>query len=452
MKRRTRLRRQRRTWAAWVIVGAVAAATPALAHGTLETVSVAVGGQAADFHSQEPTVSADGRYVGFASLARNLPGPLGHDWNLFVRDRKLRRTVPASVGRGGEAQDGWSIGPSISADGRFVAFTSSSSNLVAGDRNEKIDVFVRDLRRGTTRLVSLGPGGRQANWASEHAVLSGDGRYVAFYSGATNLVPHDRNEKVDVFVHDLHRSRTELASVAADGGQGDDASGYPEEGLAISRNGRFVVFASGATNLVPGDDNEAVDVFLRDRALGTTELVSVGPGGVRGNASSGYVAMGLAVSPDGRFVAFLSDATNLVRGDSNGVPDVFVRDRKANTTTRVSVGRSGVQANGGSGIADTTLGLSDDGRFVAFSSVATNLVPRDDGAWSDVFVHDRLARRTIRVSESRGGKPGSGESRQPALSADGRTVAFVSSATNLLPGHPAASVPWDQVLVRSPLR
>jgi Tol biopolymer transport system component len=436
-----------------MIVGAVAAATPAFAHGTLETVSVAVGGQAADFHSREPTISADGRYVAFASLARNLPGPLGYDWNLFVRDRKLRRTVPVSVGRGGEAQDGWSIGPSISADGRFVAFTSSSSNLVADDRNAKVDVFVRDLRRGTTRLVSLGPGGRQANWSSEHAVLSGDGRYVAFYSGATNLVPHDRNEKVDVFVHDLHRSRTELASVAADGGQGDDASGYAEEGLAMSRNGRFVVFASGATNLVPGDDNEAVDVFLRDRARGTTELVSVGPGGVQGNASSGYVAMGLAVSPDGRFVAFLSDATNLVRGDSNGVPDVFVRDRKANTTTRVSVGRRGAQANGGSGIADTTLGLSDDGRFVAFSSVATNLVPRDDGAWSDVFVHDRLARRTIRVSESRGGKPGSGDSRQAVLSADGRAVAFTSAAEDLQGGGSGNdATPWDQVLVRVPLR
>ena len=436
---------------AGVLLVGLSAASPALAHGTIEAVSVARDGRPADFHSRAPAISASGRFVAFATLARNLGGALGPGWNVYVRDRRLGRTRLVSVGRGGMAQDGGSGEPSISADGRFVAFASSSTNLVAGDRNDKIDVFVRDLRLGTTRLVSLGPGGRQANLSSEHPVLSGDGRHVAFYSGATNLVPRDRNEKVDVFVRDLESGRTELASVATDGTQGDDASGYEDEGLAISRDGRFVAFASGATTLVAHDRNGVVDVFLRDRTRGTTELVSVGPGGVQGDGSSGYVAMGLAVSPDGRFVAFLSFATNLVRGDTNGGTDVFLRDRRRETTIRVSVASDGSEANGGAGNTDTSLGLSDDGRFVAFSSDATNLAPRDTGAWTDVFLHDRRSRRTIRVSEGRGGVPGNGESRQAVLSGDGRAVAFLSGASNLVTGHPLAPVPWDQVLVRAPL-
>ena len=439
----------------WRFAGALllglVAAVPAQAHGRIEPVSIATDGRAADYHAATPALSADGRFVAFATGARNLGGSLGNDWNVYVHDRRLGRTILASVGRGGVAQDGWSVEPSISADGRFVAFASSSTNLVAGDRNRKIDVFVRDLRRGTTRLASLGPGGRPANWSSEHPVLSGDGRYLAFYSGATNLVPRDRNEKVDVFVHDLESGRTELASVATGGAQGDDASGYADEGLAISRDGRFVAFASGATNLVEGDRNGVVDVFLRDRRRGTTELISVATGGRQGNGSSGYLAMGLAVSPDGRFVAFASFASNLVRDDTNGGTDLFLRDRKRRTTARVSVASDGSQADGGSGNADSSLGLSDDGRFVAFSSTATNLAARDTGAWTDVFLHDRRSGRTIRVSEGRGGVPGNGESRQPVLSADGRTVAFLSGATNLLPGRPTAAVPWDQVLVRAPL-
>jgi Tol biopolymer transport system component len=342
-----------------------------------------------DFHCRAPAIAASGRFVAFATLARNLGGAIGPSWNVYVRDRKLGRTKLVSVGRGGAAQDGWSGDPSISADGRLVAFASNSTNLVVGDRNQKIDVFVRDLRLGTTRLVSLGLGGRQANRASDHPVLSGDGGHVAFSSGATNLVPRDRNEKVDVFVRDLESGRTELTSVATDGAQGNDASGYEEEGLAISRDGRFVAFASGATNLVAGDRNGVVDVFLRDRARGTTELVSVGPGRVQGDGSSGYVAIGLAVSPDGRFVAFSSDATNLA--------------------------------------------------------------PRDAASWTDVFLHDRRSRRTIRVSEGRGGVPGDGQSRQPVLSADGRSVAFLSGASNLLTGRPLAAAPRDQVLVRAPL-
>ena len=439
--------------AAGLIASLVAGAAPALAHGSIEPVSVAADGRLADFHSSEPALSADGRFVAFASLARNLPGPLGPDWNLFVRDRLRQRTIPVSVGDRGTAQDGWSTGPSLSADGRFVAFVSSSSNLVPGDRNEKPDVFVRDLRLGTTRLVSLGLGGRLANLGSGHAVLSADGRHVAFYSGATNLVAGDRNDRVDVFVRDLDRGTTELASVATTGAPANDASGYLDEGLAISRDGRFVVFASGATDLVPGDANGAVDVFLRDRVLGTTELVSVGPGGAQANDSSGYLTAGLAVSPDGRYVAYLSPASNLVPGDTNGLPDVFVRDRRLHRTTRVSVGRHGRQANGTSGYADATLGLSDDGRFVAFSSLATNLAPGDDGGWSDVFVHDRRTGRTIRVSEGRGGRPGSGDSRQPALSADGRTIAFTSAAEDLQDGGRGVDgTPWDQVLVRAPLR
>jgi Tol biopolymer transport system component len=234
---------------------------------------------------------------------------------------------------------------------------------------------------GTTERVSVDSAGNEGNsFVQRNASISADGRFVAFTSFATNLVPGDTNRRDDVFVRDRLTGTTELVSVDSAGNQGNRDSGSP----AISADGRFVAFHSVATNLVPGDTGNMTDVFVRDRLTGTTQRVSVDSAGTEGNGAS----VEPAISGDGRFVAFYSFATNLVPGDTNGDGDVFVHDRQTGTTERVSVDSAG---NQGSAISDgfRKVSISADGRVVAFVSVATNLVPGDTNGGSDAFVHDR---------------------------------------------------------------
>ncbi|HEX5504820.1 MAG TPA: HYR domain-containing protein, partial [Thermomicrobiales bacterium] len=227
---------------------------------------------------------------------------------------------------------------------------------------------------------------------------------------------------------------TERVSVASDGTQANSGSGVFT--LALSTDGRFVAFVSDATNLVPNDTNGRGDVFVRDRQAGATERVSVDSDGVQANGASDIHSV--ALSADGRYVAFLSAATNLVPGDTNSTTDVFVRDRQFGTTERVSVAGGGAQANNGS---TDTPALSADGRYVAFASAATNLVPGVDTICEDVFVHDRQTGATERVSVASDGGQANGCSRDPTLSADGRSVAFRSFASNLVPDDTNGT--WD---------
>jgi Tol biopolymer transport system component len=422
-------RRLGRVAAAGVAV-VVGASGSAWAGGTTERVSVATGGAKGNGDSASPAISLDGRFVAFESLATNLvPGDTNHTGDVFVRDRRTRTTERVSLGRNGAQGNGASFFPAISADGRFVAFTSDASNLVPGDTNGYADTFICDRRMGRTERVSVGTSGAQGNGASLlFPALSADGRFVAFVSFATNLVPGDTNDAWDVFVRDRRTGTTARASVGRNGAQGNDISYFP----ALSADGRFVAFTSEASNLVPGDTNgvDVGDVFVRDRRTRTTERVSLGRNGAQGNDGS----YGTAISPDGRFVAFTSDASNLVPGDTNHDADDFVRDRRVGRTERVSVSTSGAQGNNDSHAA----ALSADGRFVAFTSDASNLVPRDTNGpdVADVFVHDRRTRTTERVSIGRTGAQGNDESRSTwqALSADGRFVAFTSDASNLVPG------------------
>src|SRR5438445_496038 len=217
----------------------------------------------------------------------------------------------------------------------------------------------------TTVRVSVASDGTEGNDVSLGSALSADGRFVAFDSAATDLVAGDTNGVSDVFVHDRQTGTTERVSVASDGTQGNDASFYS----ALSADGRFVAFDSDATNLVAGDTNGTTDVFVHDRQTGTTERVSVASGGgTQGNGKSGGFFAFPALSADGRFVAFQSDAPNLVAGDTNGTTDVFVHDRQTGTTERVSVASGGSQGNG----CSAGPVLSADGRFVAFHRPATN--------------------------------------------------------------------------------
>jgi Tol biopolymer transport system component len=308
----------------------------------------------------------------------------------------------------------------MSEDGRFVAFDSSASNLVARDGNRKVDVFVRDRQTGTTRRVSGTSSEAGANGPSFNPSISADGRIVGFDSGASNLVRRDRNDAWDVFVRDRQAGTTRRVSLSSAGVAGNRDSWS----AVVSADGRHVAFASLAFNLVAGDSNRQADIFVRDRQTGTTTRVSVRSNGRQTNGGSAFPA----ISADGRFVAFRSVATNLVAGDTNGHADVFVHDRETGRTRRISVARDGSQANGPSDAP----ALSADGNVVAFESSATNLIPSDTNAYRDVFVRDRAAGRTRRVSLSTSYVAGNGLSERAALSGDGRVVAFTSYATNLV--------------------
>ncbi|MBI4571356.1 MAG: PD40 domain-containing protein [Chloroflexi bacterium] len=334
-------------------------------------------------------------------------------------------TERVSVSSQGAEGDQASLDAAVSEDGRYVAF-SSDATLVANDANAR-DILVHDRLTGVTELADISSAGAQSNRAAFYPDISGDGRYVVFSSDATNLVPADVNDSDDIFVHDRQTGATERISVAINGGDGDADSITP----AISADGRYVVFTSRASNLVPNDANNAWDVFLRDLVAGTTELVSLSSDEVPANFSSGWLGAGRArISGNGRYVAFGSIATNLVSDDTNGKDDIFLRDRVAGTTERISAGTNGEQGNGHSTYPD----VSDDGRYVVFQSGANTLVPNDGNNASDVFLRDRQAGTLTRASVGPGGIEANGGSQFPRISADGSAVAFESIATNLASG------------------
>ena len=374
--------------------------------------------------SPDEPLSADGRYVTFSSTASNL---VASDTNgvgdVFLRDTQSGSTVRVSVGAGGAQANGRSLGPSISGDGRYVAFESTATTLVSGDTNAVSDVFVRDTVGGTTTRVSVATGGVQGNRASDSAAISADGRIVAYRSAATNLVSGDTNGYTDIFVHDLQTSATTRVSLASGSAQGLFDHWMP----AVSADGRYVAFTSNSVNLVPEDKNRQTDVFVRDRVAATTSRASVTSTGGDPNA----VSQRPSISADGRYVAFQSIATNLVPGDTNAVSDVFLRDRQAGTTRRVSTAASGAQGNAASQAAM----VSGDGRYVAFDSQASNLGGSDtNGTW-DVYVHDRHLNRMARGSvATTTGAQGNNASTGAALSNDGRYLLFRSSASNLVGG------------------
>jgi Tol biopolymer transport system component len=384
------------------------------------------------------SISPDGRSLVFSSYASNLV-PVdtnGMAGDVFVRDLVTGVNTLVSLSSAGTQGNGGAGSPSRSFDGRYVAFVSDSTDLVPGDTNGHLDVFVRDLQAGTTIRASVDSSGAQGNDDSSLfsvPSISADGRYLAFDSLATNLVPGDTNVQPDVFVRDLQAGTTTRVSVDSSGGQADDYSLQP----SISADGRYVAFWSGATNLVPGDTNGQPDVFVKDLQTGATIRVSSDSSGTQGNG----ISLVPSISADGRYVAFVSDATNLVVGDGNGAADVFLRDLLTGTTTLVSVDSSGAQSNGAS--ASPT--ISAAGRFVAFTSAATNLVQGDTNGWEDAFLHDNLLGNTVRVSVDSAGAQGNGLSRSPSMSADGRFVAFQSAASNLVAGDTNG---WDDVFLR----
>ncbi len=322
----------------------------------------------------------------------------------------------------------------ISGNGRYIAFDSRATNLVSNDTNDGRDVFVHDIQTRQTTRVSVTSGGAQVMGSSYSPVISTDGRYVVFLSSSPQLVPGDTNFANDVFVHDLQTGETTRVSVASDGTQGNGNSGtetYAEDYMpAISPDGRFVAFTSLANNLVPFDNNNSKDVFVHDRQTGQTTRISIASDGAEANNGS----IRPSISNDGHYVSFDSGATNLVSNDNNNQNDIFIHDRQTGTTTRVSIATNGTEGND----VSYNSSISADGRYVTFTSLATTLVPGSSWAGThNVFLRDRQTNQTTQISLRWDGGPPNYHSNSPVISGDGRFIVFESSENQLIPNNPA---------------
>lgn len=404
------------------LVGVVGGAP---ADGPTERVSVSSAGVAGNGESQTPVISGNSRYVAFQSAADNL---VGEDTNsvrdVFLHDRETGQTRRVSRHTNGQQGNCDSGSPAISGGGRKVVFDSCAFNLVDDDTNNVPDVFAYDRDTGEVRRVSVHTNGTQANDLSADPVVSGDSRIIAFWSHADNLIEGDDEGHTDIFLHDQETWATWRITVNSLGEGGNGDSQHP----AISNDGRYVVYESGASNLTAGDSGIYRDIFLFDRTTGFTERVSVSDEEQEAQGES----FAASVSGSGRYVAFVSFAANLVSDDNNSLPDVFVRDRVEGRTIRINVSNSGEEV----GVLETDQEptFSANGRYVAFKSRAGNLAPNDTNGVGDIFIYD-LQEETISLASVNGdGVQGNDASQSPSLSDDGRFVAFSSVASNLVSG------------------
>ncbi|MFD8494201.1 TolB family protein [Amycolatopsis sp. NPDC059657] len=374
----------------------VAAALPValLLTGAIVPVTEVVSGHG-NAPSDNAYVSRDGRFVAFQSFASNLvPGDTNNASDIFVRDRQLGTLTRANVTAYGGQADAGGYEPSISADGRFVAFTSNARTLVPGRENEGLDVYVKDLRTGKLTVASRTPEGVWADNVSYLAEIAADGRSVVYFSVGSNLVPGDVNGAPDVFRTDLVTGKISLVSVTADGAPAFGMSDRP----TVSADGRYVAFRSNAGNLAPGDGRGRFDAFVKDLKTGNVTRVSTAADAERPR-----------ISGDGSAVTF-SSAAALIPGDTNGFADIYVKDLPSGKLVRASVTADGRQ---GDELAYRSA-LSADGRFAVFESKASNLTPGDMNKDFDVFVKDLRTGALTRLGAGAG----------PVISGDGRSVVF----------------------------
>ncbi|MEM8705527.1 MAG: S-layer homology domain-containing protein [Actinomycetota bacterium] len=383
---------------------------------------------AGDEPVMRPTVSEDGRYVAFHSEQGFLvKGDTNGFSDVFVHDTVTDELELISRSERYQGNGGSSFAD-ISADGRFVAFHSQATVLVDGDTNQAWDVFLHDRDTGETVRVSETADGEAGDGASFFASVSDDGRFVAFHSEATNFSDVDSDSLTDVYVKDLDTGAIELISISTGGDAGNGESHVPQ----ISGDGRYVTFESAASDLVAADLNNKYDVFVFDRDTETTERVSVADDGFDTNDNS-FLPQ---ITADGRYVAFESYATNIVSGDGNAVADVFVFDRHDAVMTRISTSFNGTVEPNDQSLA---VSISDDGQRVAFHSWAANLIGGDTNELLDVYVFTVGDSTPVRVSG--GTIDADGPSAWPVMSGDGSTVVFESLAANLDPSD--ADVYWD---------
>ena len=374
--------------------------------------------------SSECVLSSDGHVVAFTSFSTNLVSGDGNNTcDIFVRDLRTGITECASVNPGGMTGNDQSVFPCLSSDGRFVAFTSNASDLVPNDTNGGSDIFVKDRSTGVLERVSVSSNGSQADDGSYLPSMSADGRFVSFTSSAQNLVPYVWRGVPNVFVRDRTTQATVCVTYVAAHSQPQSDS-Y-DVWSSLSPDGRFIAFETYSDYLVPGDVNGLPDVFLRDFSTDSLQALTQRSMGNH----TGYLRNSVALSSTGRFLAFASPLSDFVPGDSNGVDDIFVYDRQRGHVERASIDSTGSEANAATRVAS----ISSNGRYVAFVSYADNLVAGDHNGWADVFVRDRQLGLTERVSVGPRGEEATLFSDDPSISADGRYVVFSSPAPNLAP-------------------
>lgn len=402
---------------------------------SVSRVSVSSAGFQGNGDSTQPRADGSGDVIVFSSDATNLvAGDLNQTTDVFVRLRLTGVTTRVSVSSVGTEANGGSGAPSVSADGRYVAFSSNATNLVPMDTNGQSDIFLHDRLTGVTKRLSVSSTSEQANGPSYSPRMSANGGIVVFESTASNLVVDDSNGVFDVFLHDVISGETTRVSRGLSGAQSNGDSRAP----SISSDGNRIAFDSRASNLIPNDTNGSWDAFVFDAQLEELRRVSMSSTGVQGNGNSGGVAFADATS----MLVFMSRASNLVVDDTNGAWDIFQHDLGSGITTRVNLSFEGQQGNGDSLFPD----VSADGRFVAFESLASSLVPDDTNAASDIFVVDLATHRVSRASVSTTNVQGNGASSRCDLSESGRTVVYDSQATNLVAGdtnHRYDTFAWD---------
>jgi Tol biopolymer transport system component len=405
--------------------------TPPPPEAFITRISVDAAGAGGDSSSVRPLTTPDGRYVVFESLASNLvSGDTNNSFDIFVRDTQENTIKRVSIDSNGVEGNDDSLQAGISADGRYVVFRSAATNLVSADNNAAFDIFLHDLTNSTTTRISVATGanGAESDGSSAGPSISTDGRYVVFISIATNLIGagNDTNGTFDIYVRDITNSTTTRVSVSTNGVESNGTS----TAASISSDGLTVSFSSSATNLIDtvSDNNSVDDIFVRDITNNITTRVSVadGVGAVESNGASVFSS----ISADGNYVAFASSGNNLIANDLNNQRDIFVRNIAGNATTRVNISSSGAESDDSSDNSS----ISADGRFIAFITGATNLISNDTNGFRDVFVHDVQLGKTVRVSVDSNGVEGNDnvDTNGLTISADGRYVVFGSNASNLV--------------------
>lgn len=393
----------------------------------IRLISLNSFGEAANGGNLLPSVSADGRYVVFYSSADNL---VENDTNnlpdIFLHDTLSLNTTRVSVSSSGVQGSGPVIDrPGVSDNGLYVVFSSAANNLVDSDTNISRDIFIHNTETSVTKRISVNSAGTEADNGGESPSISADGNFVVYISRSSNLVSNDTAYRRDTFLYNILTATTTRVNIDSNGAQ---ANGDSYNAPSISDNGRYIAFASGASNLIANDTNNSIDIFVHDTQLKSTTRVNINSSGSEANNNS----LMPNISSDGRYIAFVSDASNLVENDTNNSSDIFVHDLQTSMTIRVSVDSNGMQANDWSYGAPS---LSGDGQYVVFSSFASNLVPDDSNDQPDIFIHNIQSGTTKRLNvKSSGEEELSGAGFDFQISSDGRYVVFDSIGNNLVDG------------------
>lgn len=391
----------------------------------LKKASNSASGGDADDANYRPAVSGNGRFVVYSSDATNI---IENDVNgftdIFLYDRLNGKTELVSITSFGEQLNAGSslFNNSVSDDGRYIAFTTTATNISFESTNGLMLAYVHDRVSGMTTLVSKSSGGAIPNSSCTRARISGDGRFIIYSSTATNLANDvDDTNDTDIFVYDRDTGNTECASVNAAGKSPVGAAAFS----SVSADGRFVTFQSACDTLDANDTHIGNDIFIRDRQLGSTTLISAGAGGAADGASDESV-----VSGDGSFVVFRSNATNLISGTTVAANNhLYLWKRADGSVSLVTKAFGGGAASAGGSLCD----ISESGRFVVFRSTATNIMNIAQTQSAHLYLYDRVNDTFSRASDTIGGTEANGDVSDPSISNDGSVVAYVSNANNLSP-------------------